>query len=165
VAILRIFRYPSAVLTKTSAPIEHVGDEERALLDNMLETMYLNQGVGLAAPQVGVSSRAIVVDVGDGPICLVNPVIVKRSGRETGQEGCLSLPETMVEIRRALRITYKGLDRQGKRIEIDAEGLLARAIQHEIDHLDGRLIIDYANPVRKILLKRRLIQGSRKKVS
>ena len=160
---MRIFRYPSAVLIKTSEPVENIGEDERALLDNMLETMYLNQGVGLAAPQVGVSTRAIVVDAGDGPVCLINPVIIKRSGRETGQEGCLSLPETMVEIKRSLKITYKGLDREGKQVESDACGLLARAIQHEIDHLNGRLIIDYANPIKKILLKRRLIRGSRKK--
>ena len=162
---LKILRYPEAILTGVSRPVKRVGYEERILLDNMLETMYLNQGVGLAAPQVGVPRRAIVVDVGEGPICLVDPAIVKRSGREVGQEGCLSLPETMVEVKRAAKIIYRGLDREGRPVESEAEGLLGRAIQHEIDHLDGKLIIDYANPIKRIFIKRRLIEASRTKTS
>ena len=124
----------------------------------MFEMMYISQGIGLAAPQVGISKRAIVVDVGEGPMGLINPIIVEKKGSEVGKEGCLSLPEVMVEIKRAQWIKYRGLDREGKLVEREAEGLLARAIQHEIDHLDGRLILDYANPIKRIFIKRRLIK-------
>ncbi len=156
---LQISRFPESVLTKKSKPIELVTGHERELLDKMFETMYINQGIGLAAPQVGVSKRAIVVDVGEGAISLINPIIIQKRGQESGKEGCLSLPEVMVEIKRAQWIKYRGLDREGKIVEREAEGLLARAIQHEIDHLDGRLIIDYANPIKRIFLKKRLIKN------
>jgi peptide deformylase len=158
---LRISRYPEPVLIKISKPVVSVGEEERALLDDMLETMYLNQGVGLAAPQVGVPKRIIVIDVGDGPVCIINPVVIKKWGRDTVQEGCLSVPEATVEVKRAAKVTFKGLDRQGRPIEGGAEGLFARAIQHEIDHLNGKLIIDYANPIKKIFMKRRLTRNRR----
>ncbi len=158
---LQIARFPESVLTKKSKPIKLVTSHERELLDKMLETMYLNQGIGLAAPQVGVSKRAIVVDAGEGPISLINPIVVQKRGQEAGKEGCLSLPEVMVEIKRAQWIKYRGLDGEGKLVEREAEGLLARAIQHEVDHLDGKLIIDYANPIKRIFLKRRLIKNRR----
>jgi peptide deformylase len=162
----KIVTYPDPVLSRTSRPVDIVGDGERALLDDMTETMYLNQGVGLAAPQVGVSKRAIVVDVGDGPVQLFNPAVFSRSGSESMKEGCLSLPETMVDVKRPARIKYRGLDRAGRPVEGEAEGLLARAIQHEIDHLDGRLILAYANLIKRAFMKRRLIKkGSGKKIS
>jgi peptide deformylase len=164
-APLRIIKFPESVLAKKSKPIELVSSDERELLKDMLETMYLNQGIGLAAPQVGVSKRAIVVDVGEGPTQLINPIIIEKIGREVGQEGCLSLPEVMVDIKRARKIKYKGLDKDGRLIEDEAEGLLARAIQHEIDHLDGRVIIDYANPIKRIFLKRRLIKDKQANTS
>lgn len=154
-AVLKIVKFPDPVLRKRSKPIELVGHDERALLDNMLETMCLNQGIGLAAPQVGILKRMIVVDVGEAKVQLINPVIVKKIGSEAGQEGCLSVPDLMVAIKRAKEIIYKGLNRDGKLIEERAEGLLARTIQHEIDHLDGRLIIDYVNPIKRFFLKRR----------
>lgn len=156
---LRILKFPEPALRKMSKPVELVKLEEKVLLDNMLETMYLNQGVGLAAAQVGVLKRMIVVDVGEGPRQLINPIVTKRIGLETGQEGCLSLPEVMVTVKRAKEIVYKGLDRDGKLVEGQAEGLLAKAIQHEIDHLDGKLIIDYVNPIKRIFLKRRLLKS------
>lgn len=158
---LKILKFPHPVLRRSSRPIELIKDDERILLDNMLETMYLNQGVGLAAPQMGILKRVIVVDVGEGPIQLINPVIIKRKGHELGEESCLSLPDAMVMIKRAQKIVYKGLDRNGKLIENEAEGLLARAIQHETDHLDGKLIIDYANPVKRIFLKKRLLKAAK----
>ena len=158
---LKILRFPNPILRRICRPIELVTIEERILLDNMLETMYLNQGVGLAAPQIGVLKRIIVVDVGEGPMQLINPVLTKRAGSEAGEEGCLSLPETLVKVRRAKEINYKALDREGRPIEAEAEGLLARAIQHEIDHLDGRVIIDHANPIKRVLLKARLVKLSK----
>jgi peptide deformylase len=162
---LKISRFPEPVLSKISRPIDVVSDKEKALLDDMLETMYLNQGIGLAAPQVGVSKRAIVADVGEGPIQLINPIIEKRRGSGVSQEGCLSLPGAMVEVKRAEKISYKGINRDGKLVEDEAEGLLARALQHEIDHLDGKLIINYANPIKRIFLKKRLIEASKEKGS
>jgi peptide deformylase len=159
-SVLRICKFPEQVLRKKSKPVALVTEDEKRLVDDMLETMYLNQGVGLAAPQVGVSKRLIVVDVGEGPVQLINPIITEKSGSEAGQEGCLSLPGVMVEVRRGQIITYKALDREGRAVENRADGLLARAIQHEIDHLDGRIIIDYANPIKRIFLKNRLIKES-----
>ncbi len=157
-AILKIATYPIPLLRKSCRPVELIDDDERKFLNDMLETMYLGQGVGLAAPQVGILKRVIVLDVGDGPIQLVNPIVVSREGREEGQEGCLSLPDVLIKVTRASKIVYKGLDRNGKIVESEAEGLLARAIQHEIDHLDGRLIIDYVNPIKRFFLKRKLIK-------
>ena len=108
---------------------------------DMLETMYAASGVGLAAPQVGVQQRVIVVDVGENPITLVNPEITTAEGEQVGLEGCLSLPDLVGEVRRAEWVVAKGLNRHGKPITVEGEGLLARALQHEIDHLDGILFI------------------------
>jgi len=159
-AILKILKFPNPILLRSSRPVEAVKPEERELLDSMLETMRFNQGIGLAAPQLGISKRIIVIDIGKGPIELINPVIKKRIGLERGEEGCLSLSGITVMIKRAKKISYKGLDREGRLVEAEAEGLLARAIQHEIDHLDGRLLIHYANPVKRIYLKRILLKSS-----
>jgi len=159
-AILKILKFPNPILLRSSRTVEAVKPEERELLDSMLETMRFNQGIGLAAPQLGISKRIIVIDIGKGPIELINPVIKKRIGLERGEEGCLSLSGITVMIKRAKKISYKGLDREGRLVEGEAEGLLARAIQHEIDHLDGRLLIDYANPIKRIYLKRRLLKSS-----
>lgn len=154
-----ILTYPDPVLEKTARSIELVSETEKRLLNDMLETMYLSQGIGLAAPQVGIPKRAIVLDIGDGPIQLINPIVSKKTGSETGEEGCLSFPGVMVKIRRAAKITFRGLDEDGKLIESEAEGLLARAIQHEIDHLDGKLIIDYVNPIKRFFLRKKLINS------
>lgn len=158
-AALAILKYPAPFLKRKSLPLEAVNAPEKALLDDMLETMYLNKGIGLSAPQAGVLKRAIVVDAGEGPVQLINPVITKKTGSERGEEGCLSFPGILVTIKRAKKIRYKGLDKNGTAVEREAEGLLARALQHEIDHLDGRLIIDYANPVKRIFLKRRVLKA------
>jgi len=157
-ARLRIVTFPDPVLQRRASSVEVIRPEEKALIDNMLETMYINQGVGLAAPQVGILKKIIVVDVGDGPMHLINPAIAERIGSERAQEGCLSLPGIMVYVRRAKRIRYKCLNREGKLTEGEAEGLLARAIQHEIDHLEGRLIIDYVNPIKRFFLKKKILK-------
>jgi len=157
---LEIIKFPDPILRRKSRPVELVTEEERALAEDMLETMYLNQGVGLAASQAGILKRIIVVDVGKGPIQLMNPVIAKRYGAEKGQEGCLSVPDVLVTVKRAKTIIYKALDKSGKLIEGEAEGLLARVIQHEIGHLDGRLIVDYVNPIKRFFLKRRSLKDS-----
>ena len=113
-----------------------------SLLDDMAETMYKAEGVGLAAPQVGILRRVCVVDVGDGLIELINPVIIEKSGCQTGCEGCLSLPDRFDEVKRPMTVTVKAQNRKGENIEIEAEGFKARAFCHEIDHLDGILYID-----------------------
>ncbi len=113
-----------------------------SLLDDMAETMYKAEGVGLAAPQVGILRRVCVVDVGDGLIELINPVITEKSGSQKGNEGCLSVPDRFEEVTRPNKVTVKAQNRKGENIEIKAEGFLARAFCHEIDHLDGILYID-----------------------
>lgn len=126
------------------------GNNIEKLLDNMKDTMYANKGVGLAAPQIGVSKRVIVVDVGDGPIELINPEIIFVDGAQTDSEGCLSFPGIMGDVTRAFKVEVKGLDRSGEEIGVRAEGFFARALQHEIDHLDGILFIDKAKNLKKI---------------
>ena len=113
-------------------------------VDDMLDTMYAAPGIGLAAPQVGVSKRVVVIDIGDGPIKICNPKIVAAEGEMLGLEGCLSIPELFGDVSRAAKITVRGLDEYGKPFKVEAEGLLARCFQHEIDHLDGRLFTDLA---------------------
>ena len=144
--ILRIANYPAPVLRKKAAPIERVTPEMARFMDEMVETMYAGNGVGLAAPQVGISLRIIVVDVGDGPIHLANPAIIAREDSQTGVEGCLSLPNLHGDVTRAMKVTVRGLNIHGKKVTLSGEGLWARAMQHEIDHLDGILFTDHAAP-------------------
>lgn len=147
------------VLRAKAAPVSVVDDELRRLIDDMLETMYAADGVGLAAPQVGVGRRVIVVDVRepDAPaFALINPVVVSASEEvERGEEGCLSIPGLKEIVERPAGVVVEGLDPDGKPRRIDAHGLLARALQHEVDHLDGVLFIDRVSPLkRQMLLKR-----------
>ena len=160
-AKLRIITLPDRRLRKASEPIARVDDELRKLADDMLETMYAAPGVGLAAVQVGKPIRLIVLDTAKDegpprPITMVNPEIVK-SGEETRvhEEGCLSIPEVRVEIERPASVTVRYTDRDGKRQELEAEGLLATAIQHEIDHLNGKLIIDYLSKLKRDIIVRK----------
>lgn len=119
------------------------------LFDEMLDTMYAAPGIGLAAPQVGISKRIIVLDVGDGPIRMVNPKIVEKNGEQTGMEGCLSIPGLYGDVVRFDRIVVKGQDELGRLFRVQAEGLLSRCFQHEIDHLDGKLFTDVALNLRE----------------
>lgn len=147
------------VLRKVAEPVETVDDEVRRLMDDMLETMYDADGVGLAAPQIGESRRVIVIDIRDpdvAPFGLVNPVIVERSEElARGEEGCLSIPGLAEIVERPASVVVEALDRDGNPTRIEAEGLLARALQHEVDHLDGILFFDRVSPLkRNMLLKR-----------
>jgi len=153
---LKIRFYGDPVLRKRARPVERVTDKERDILVEMGELMHLAGGIGLAAPQVGVNKQMVLVDVGTGPLALINPRITKRSGRETREEGCLSLPGVYVSVRRAKRIMVNGLNEQNEKVSICAYDLLARVLQHEIDHLRGKTIIDYANFIQKIRLRKRL---------
>ena len=177
-SLLPIITLPDPILRQVATPVERVDDELRRTLDDMLETMYDAPGVGLAANQVAIPKRFIVVDAGDGnedqkdqdedaasdddveevrnPLFLINPEIVARSdARRSFEEGCLSLPEVRVEIERPQIITVRYLDRMGVQQELEADGLLATVIQHEVDHLDGRLIIDYLSSLRRDVIVRR----------
>ncbi|WP_046226805.1 peptide deformylase [Paenibacillus dauci] len=148
-AIRIIVKEPDEVLHKKAKEVTKITPNVQKLLTDMADTMYDADGVGLAAPQVGILKRAIVVDVGDehGLIELINPEIVASSGEQLGSEGCLSIPALNGEVRRAMEVTVKGLDRNGKEITITGSELLARALQHEIDHLNGVLFTDIAERV------------------
>ena len=147
------------VLRTVAAPVDAVTDDVRRLIDDMMQTMYDADGVGLAAPQIGVQQRVIVIDVREAglePFALVNPGIVEVSPEtERGEEGCLSIPGIRDIVERPARVTVTGLDRDGADVRIDADGLLARALQHEVDHLDGVLFLDRVSALkRKLLLSR-----------
>lgn len=142
--VLEIVKVPHAVLRERAKPITRITDATRRLIADMIETMKDAPGVGLAAPQVGISQRLFVYDVGEGAGAVLNPEIVERSGTEVGVEGCLSIPRLEGDVERAARVVVTGLDARGKRIRIEADELLARVFQHEIDHLDGILFTDRA---------------------
>ncbi|NLW24642.1 MAG: peptide deformylase [Clostridia bacterium] len=148
-AIYNIVKDEKEGLREKSKIVSKITPNIKKLIDNMLETMYDAKGVGLAAPQVGVLKRVIVIDVGEGPLALINPEIVEASGEETDYEGCLSFPGLIGEVTRKAWVKVKGLDRDGKTITVEGEGLLARALQHEIDHLEGILFIDRAKNLRR----------------
>ena len=141
-AIRNIVKIGDEVLRKTCRTQLTFDEKLATILDDMAETMYKAEGVGLAAPQIGILRRFCIVDVGDGLIELINPVITEKSGSQKGSEGCLSIPERFEEVERPLKVTVRAQDRNGKNIVITAEGFKARAFCQEIDHLDGVLYID-----------------------
>ena len=149
-AIFDIKKAGDVVLKQQAQPVARIDKQIRTLLDDMAQTMYKANGVGLAAPQVGQSIQVVVIDVGEGLIELVNPEIVRMEGSETDTEGCLSVPEIYGDVERAAKVSVKYLNRQGKHHRITATGLLARCLQHEIDHLHGRLFIDIAQNLDKV---------------
>jgi len=157
-----IILLPDPLLRQPSAPVERIDDELNRLIDDMLETMYAAPGVGLAAVQVGVPRRLLVLDVSDEeeddhqPIAMINPEIVSLGGdMRTHEEGCLSIPDVRIEIERPASLTVRYTDRAGQTQELAADGLLATAIQHEIDHLDGKLIIDFLTRLKRDMIVRR----------
>lgn len=152
---LTIKKFPDRVLRKKAVHVDNITDSERTLLQDMAETMYLNNGVGLAAVQIGIDKQLAVIDIGDGLVKLINPAILKKEGAEVQEEGCLSVPDTFVKVNRAKKIMVSFLNDNGDVSQILAEGLFARAIQHEIDHLSGKLIVDYLSPIKRLFLKKR----------
>ncbi len=146
-AVLEVTKLGSAILRSKAQKVPKVTKRIVKLTKDMLETMYATDGVGLAAPQIGENLRVIVVDPGDGPIALINPEIVQAEGSETDVEGCLSLPGVLGYVERFSDIVVESLDEKGKSQRIQASGLLARILQHEIDHLDGILFIDKATGI------------------
>jgi peptide deformylase len=146
--VLKIRTEGDPVLRERAKPVQAIDERILNLASDMLETMYKAPGVGLAAPQVGVGLRLVVADAGDGPHTLINPEIVEARGEEAGSEGCLSVPGVVGVVNRSTEVRVTALDRQGRRFSLAASGLLARVLQHEIDHLDGILFIDRAIEIR-----------------
>jgi len=156
---LTILEYPDPRLRTVAQPVDEVDDALRQLIDDMLETMYASQGIGLAATQVNVHRRLLVLDVSEDqgqPLALINPEIVAREEVCTTQEGCLSVPGIFDDVERAQRIRVRALDRHGEPFEMDAEGLLAVCIQHEMDHLEGKLFVDYLSELKRQRIRKKL---------
>lgn len=161
-ALLHILEFPDPRLRTVAKPLAEVDDGVRRLIDDMFETMYAAPGIGLAATQIDVHKRLLVVDVSEdksAPFCFINPVIVDKSGSVKADEGCLSVPEIYEPVERAERILVRALDRDGKSFELEATGLLAVCIQHEIDHLDGKLFVDYLSVLKRQWLKKKFTKA------
>lgn len=159
-AVLEIRKYPEKILKQKTVPVEEINGDTQRLIEDMVETMQSVHGIGLAANQVGVSQKLCIIDLSvrerSSPlIVLINPVIVEREGVIEAEEGCLSIPGYLTSVKRAGKVFVRGLDREGRDISLEAEGLLARAIQHELDHLDGLLLIDRVSPLKREFFKRR----------
>ena len=161
-SVKKILTEPNKLLRQISKSVEKVGDEERALMDDMLETMYEAPGIGLAAVQIGIPKRIIVMDItknqtNKNPMYFVNPIIINKSTEQsTYEEGCLSVPEQFAEIQRPSKCEVKYLDYNGNKKLLNAEGLLATCIQHEMDHLEGILFIDYLSKLKKSMILKKL---------
>lgn len=141
-AVMKILRLGDETLRKKSHPVTKIDRRTIGLLKDMAETMYAADGCGLAAPQVGILRRMVVIDVGDGLIELINPEIIESEGEEIGVEGCLSVPGRRGTVKRPTKVVVRALDKKGREIELTAEGFLARAVCHELDHLDGTVYVD-----------------------
>ena len=148
-SVLEIKKAGDPILRQIAEPVAKIDRKIKKILDEMTETMYQAEGIGLAAPQVGISLRIVVIDVGQELIELINPVIIEADGSATEPEGCLSVPGMYGEVERCTSVIVEGLNRTGKKVRISASGLLARALQHEIDHLNGVLFIDRAKTIYK----------------
>ena len=163
-ARLDILHYPDARLHTVAKPVKAVDDRVRTLVDDMAETMYAAPGIGLAATQVNVHERVVVIDISethDQLRVFINPEIIAQSGTEESEEGCLSVPGIFDTVTRAERVTVRALDRDGKPFELDADGLLAVCIQHEMDHLMGRVFVDYLSSLKRNRIKAKLLKQAR----
>jgi peptide deformylase len=163
-ARLNILHYPDPRLRKLALPVETVDDGVRALVADMLETMYAAPGIGLAATQVNVQKRVIVMDVSEDknqPLVFINPTLLERDGESEMEEGCLSVPGYYETVRRAGRVRVSALDQDGEPFELDASGLLAVCVQHEMDHLDGKLFVDYLSALKRDRIRRKLEKQAR----
>ncbi len=164
-ARLNILYYPDPSLRHTARPVARVDRAVRKLVDDMLETMYEASGIGLAATQVGVTQRVLVIDLSpekNQPLCLINPELLYREGVEETEEGCLSVPGVYGVVQRAERIRFRALDRDGKPFEQESDGLLAVCVQHEMDHLDGKLFVDYLSEMKRKRIRKSLEKERRR---
>ena len=158
-SLLDILYYPDAQLRRTATSVDNVDGKVANLVDQMLETMYAAPGIGLAATQVNVHQRVVVIDVSednDTPLTLINPEILASEGQGEMQEGCLSIPGVYETVKRPAEVRIAAVDRDGNPYEMDADGLLAVCIQHEIDHLNGKLFVDYLSPLKRNRIRKRL---------
>lgn len=165
-AKLNILEFPDERLRKKAQPVEKIDAGIRETIDDLFETMYDASGIGLAATQVDIHKRIIVMDVTeekDSPICLINPKICSKAGIEESEEGCLSVPGFFEKVERADNIMVRALDREGKAFELEAGGLLAVCIQHEMDHLVGKLFVDYISPLKRQRIRKKLVKSHRVK--
>ncbi|PIE82941.1 MAG: peptide deformylase [Candidatus Contendobacter odensis] len=163
-AQLSILHFPDPRLRKLALSVETVDESVRTLVDDMLETMYVAPGIGLAATQVDVHKRVIVIDISEEknqPLILINPTLLAHDGGIESTEGCLSIPGFFEKVRRAESVRVSALDREGEPFELDAKGLLAVCIQHEIDHLDGKLFIDHISTLKRDRIRKKLEKKSR----
>jgi peptide deformylase len=161
---LNILHFPDPRLRTLAEPVKQVDDAIRRLADDMLETMYAAPGIGLAATQVNVHKRVVVIDISEEknrPLCLINPEILQLEGVEEMEEGCLSVPGVYERVQRADRVRIRALDRDGQSFELEADGLLAVCIQHELDHLDGKLFVDYLSQLKRTRIRRKLEKDQR----
>lgn len=154
-AVLDIRVLGDPILRERTATVSAVTEDLRALVSDMFDTMYAAEGIGLAAPQVGRSDRVFVMDVDDAPLVMINPEIVEHEGNERGEEGCLSIPEIFGDVDRATRVVARALDVDGNPFELELTGLAARCVLHELDHLDGKLFIDYMSLVKRKFMARK----------
>lgn len=158
-SLLTILEYPDKRLRTVAAPVDTVDDGLRALIDDMFETMYAAPGIGLAATQVNVHKQLIVMDISEDksePRVFINPQVVAKDGSQIYQEGCLSLPNVFADVKRWNTITVKALDRDGREFTLEADGLLAVCIQHEMDHLAGKVFVDHLSPLKRALAEKKL---------
>ena len=162
--LLPILRYPDPRLHTRATPVAEVNDEVRQLVADMAETMYEAPGIGLAATQVNVHRRVVVIDVSEDKsalLALINPEIIARSGEQICEEGCLSVPGIYDKVSRAETVRVRALDQQGRTFELDAEGLLAVCIQHELDHLEGKVFVEYLSQLKQTRIKGKLAKKAR----
>ncbi len=160
-SILPILLYPDVQLRKLATPVNEIDGRIDILVGDMLQTMYEAPGIGLAATQVNVHKRVVVVDVSEEcntPLVLINPELVEHHGEAEAQEGCLSIPEIYETIKRPAQVHIKAIDREGNPFELDADGLLATCIQHEIDHLDGKLFVDYLSALKRNRIRKKMLK-------
>lgn len=167
-AKLSILEFPDPRLRKTASPISNVNDDHRTLIDDMFETMYAAPGIGLAATQVDIHERLLVADVSadqSEPHAFINPEIIEKDGVIVTEEGCLSVPGYYEEVQRAEHIRVRFLNRDGEQAEMEAEGMLAVCVQHEVDHLDGKLFVDYLSEAKRQQIRKRLVKDRRQQSS
>ena len=158
-AVLKVLSFPDKRLRTKAESVDSVDDGVRGIMDDMLETMYEAPGIGLAATQVNIHKQIVVIDVTeekDSPLYFVNPTITAKSGKKISEEGCLSVPEYYAEVERAEAVTVSALGYDGKPFELEADGLLAVCIQHELDHLKGKLFVDYLSPLKQQRVRKKL---------
>lgn len=167
-ALLPILHYPDPRLRKKAQPVKQVDASIQQIVEDMFETMYDAPGIGLAATQVNIHQRIVVIDVSEdksSPLCLINAEIIEKSGDKESEEGCLSIPEYYAPVKRAERVKVRALDKEGELFEMEADGLLAVCIQHELDHLEGKVFVDYLSPLKQSRVRKKMQKTTRQSAS